>query len=43
MFERSTQDHLNIGDEIRSAQGIERELCPILNRRREAKLAGVGY
>ena len=38
-FDPATEDHIDLGDEIRSAQGFERDLCAILDRHREAKLA----
>ncbi|HEY5657032.1 MAG TPA: carboxylesterase family protein [Myxococcota bacterium] len=36
-FDPLAEDHQDLGDAIRSAQGIERELCEILDRARAAK------
>ena len=42
VFDPETEDHQDLGDEVRSAQGIERDLCPILDRLRSAKLEAHG-
>jgi para-nitrobenzyl esterase len=39
VFDPVGEDHLDLGDEIRSARGIERELCRVLDGTRAAKLA----
>jgi para-nitrobenzyl esterase len=37
-FDPLTQDHQDLGDEVRSARGIDPDLCRILDRFRSAKL-----
>jgi para-nitrobenzyl esterase len=38
VFDPATGDYQELGDEVRSSQGIEPDLCSILDRKRQAKL-----
>ncbi len=41
-FDPATEDHQILGDEVRAARGLDRELCRILDRRRDERSSGVG-